>query len=80
MIFKCPGAKGFRQPEPQNIKCAFCGSEIEIWSDETKASCPKCRKITYRDQKPGCIEWCKHAKECVGKEKYNKYMREKLRE
>jgi len=77
MIFKCPGARGFRQPEPENIRCMFCGKEVEIWSDETKVLCPGCKKFILRDQKPSCIEWCSHAKECIGKERYEKYMKKK---
>jgi len=77
MIFKCPGSQKFSQPEPQEIKCTFCGEKIEIWTDETKTKCPKCKKTVTRDQAPSCLGWCKYGKECVGEEMYKKYLKNK---
>jgi predicted RNA-binding Zn-ribbon protein involved in translation (DUF1610 family) len=77
MTFKCPGSQIFSQPKPENIKCPFCGEEIEIWTDEVKAKCPNCKKAVTREQGQSCLDWCKYAKECVGDELYNKYMKNK---
>ncbi|MFH1655013.1 MAG: hypothetical protein ABH954_00165 [Candidatus Omnitrophota bacterium] len=77
MIFDCPGAKDFKRPKPEDIKCPHCGEEIEIWTDEVKAICPKCKKEVTRKQLPSCLDWCKYAKECVGDELYNKYLKNK---
>lgn len=74
MLSKCPGSQSFRQPKPEILKCPSCGGEVEIWSDEIKARCPNCQKIITREEAPGCIEWCRYAKECVGEGTYNRYM------
>jgi len=36
--------------------------------------CPNCGFIIYNDIN-SCIQWCKHAKECVGEELYKKLMK-----
>ena len=72
----CPGSKRIKEPFPENIKCS-CGKEIEIWSDEAETVCPHCRKKAYRDMPPSCIDWCSVAKECLGKEKFEKYKKRK---
>lgn len=77
MTFKCPGSQVFSQPQPENIKCPFCDAEAEIWTDEVTAKCPKCKKTVTREQGQGCLDWCRYAKECVGDEVYNKYMKNK---
>ena len=77
MIFKCPGSQKFSQPQPEIINCPFCSAEMEIWSDEVKAKCPKCKKVVIRDGGPSCLDWCKYVKECVGGEVYNKYLKNK---
>ena len=73
MIFKCPGSHSFSQPHPEIIKCHFCSAEVEIWSDEVKATCISCKKIITREQAQSCLEWCKYAKDCVGDEVLKKY-------
>lgn len=75
--FECPGSKIIRQPQPEFIKCPFCSEEVEIWTDEIKATCPKCKKVIVRDQATSCLEWCSYAKECVGDEVYNNFMKNK---
>ena len=71
----CPGSQKFRQPQPEEIKCPYCGKEVEIWTDEIKATCPNCKKVVFRKQEEmGCLEWCKYAKECVGGQVYDNYM------
>lgn len=75
MVFECPGAKKFRQPEPEFIKCPFCGLEVEIWTDESRATCSECKKTVMRSQDASCLEWCSYAKECVGEQAYENYMK-----
>ncbi len=70
----CPGAKHIRQPKPEIFICPNCGEEVEIWTDEIKATCPKCKTIVYKFQDMSCIEWCKMAKDCIGEMAYNKYI------
>ncbi|PKP60471.1 MAG: hypothetical protein CVT88_02925 [Candidatus Altiarchaeales archaeon HGW-Altiarchaeales-1] len=59
------------------LKCPNCGKEVEIWSDEFKAKCPNCKKEVFKEEASLCIEWCKHAKECVGEERYEEYEKNK---
>ena len=77
MIFKCPGSQKFSQPQPEYIKCPHCAQEVEIWTDEVKATCPKCKSVVMREEGQSCLDWCKYAKECVGDQIYNKYMKNK---
>jgi DNA-directed RNA polymerase subunit RPC12/RpoP len=74
MTFRCPGSQIFSQPHPEFMKCRFCGAEVEIWTDEVRARCPACKKITVRKQPQSCLDWCKFAKDCVGEKVYNTYV------
>jgi predicted RNA-binding Zn-ribbon protein involved in translation (DUF1610 family) len=69
----CPGSRALRQPTPEISTCASCGSEVEIWSDEVKATCPSCKKTVFKDNAMGCLEWCRHGEECVGTDIYATY-------
>jgi len=64
MIDKCPGSQKFRQPQPENITCPYCKGEVEIWTDEFQAICPRCRKRISRPKGQSCLDWCKFAKIC----------------
>ncbi len=73
----CPGAKLLRQPTPEIFACPSCGEEVEIWTDEFKASCPSCRRTVFGDATMSCLDWCKYGKECVGDAIYDRYLRNK---
>jgi len=51
----CPGSKRIKEPFPENIRCA-CGKEIEIWSDETEATCLHCKKKVSRNMPQSCLD------------------------
>ncbi len=68
----CPGSRTIREPRPEYISCPDCGREVEIWTDELKATCPGCGNKVLRAQQASCIDWCPHAKECVGPEVYQR--------
>ena len=70
----CPGSRTIREPRPEYMTCSNCGKEVEIWTDELKATCRNCGTKVYRAQQASCIEWCPHAKECVGPEVYERLM------
>lgn len=74
-MLECPGADIIKAPTIEYIKCTSCGAEVEIFSDETKATCDECGREVNRAAALACIEWCKSAKECVGEEKYNELMK-----
>jgi len=69
MINKCPGQDD-RNVKPENITCAQCGYVTEIFSDEIKVKCPKCRNLICRQRLPSCVDWCKAARECIGEERW----------
>jgi hypothetical protein len=69
---ECPGSKEIRHPKPEEITCLHCGTEVEIWSDETETKCKSCGKSVSREIGPTCLDWCAFAKECVGEEKYRR--------
>ncbi|MDP1853195.1 MAG: HD domain-containing protein [Candidatus Omnitrophota bacterium] len=74
----CPGSQKFRQPKTEEVKCPSCGYEVEAWSDEVQAICPKCKnKILRISDEASCLDWCKEAQRCVGTDIYNKYLHNK---
>ncbi|MBL7129937.1 MAG: hypothetical protein ISS45_00785 [Candidatus Omnitrophica bacterium] len=80
MISECPGAKFFKQPEPEYVKCPYCSEEVEIWTDEVKAICSNCKKTVIREVGASCLDWCKYAKECVGVQIYKKHLERKRKQ
>jgi len=70
----CPGSKLLRQPKPEMFDCPNCGAEVEIWTDELKGVCPRCKTVVMRYQDQSCLEWCKLAKNCVGEKAYDNFM------
>lgn len=73
---KCPGTDT-RYLKVEVKKCQRCGYDVEIFSDEVRVKCPKCKSYVYREI-PSCIDWCRYAKECVG-EKIVKEMKKKVK-
>ena len=73
----CPGSKLLRQPAPEMYTCPSCGEEVEIWTDELKATCRNCNRTVYRDGTMGCLDWCAYGKECVGDAVFETYMKNK---
>jgi DNA-directed RNA polymerase subunit RPC12/RpoP len=69
---ECPGSQDIKQPKPEEIKCRNCGSDVEIWTDESETTCKKCGKMNSRLIGPTCLDWCAFAKECVGEDKYRR--------
>jgi len=68
----CPGSQEIRQPSPEEVLCRSCGRPVEIWTDETETDCPHCGQVVTRSIGPTCIDWCPHARECVGAEKFER--------
>lgn len=75
MIFECPGSQKFKKPYPEIITCAKCGGEAEVWSDEVSGICGACGAMVIRSAGQNCLDWCKYAAECIGKDKYEKYLK-----
>lgn len=69
MINKCPG-QDKRNVKAEAIRCHDCGYQIEIFSDEIKVKCPRCKNLACRESLPSCVDWCKSARQCIGEEKW----------
>lgn len=65
MRLRCPGVSGQRLTSSL-VPCSNCGSEVEIFSDESKARCPKCKTPVHKEAVRTCAKWCKAAAECMG--------------
>ena len=66
---KCPGLDS-RFLRVGLHKCPHCDYKVEIFSDEVRVKCPRCKNFVYRDKVPSCIDWCKYAKDCIGEERW----------
>ena len=71
MIQGCQGKP--RTPTIIEKVCPNCGNLIEMFSIDSQMPCEKCGFVAYNDTL-SCVQWCAHAKECVGEEMYNQMM------
>ena len=55
MYDRCP-SKSMRNIKAKIYKCRDCGAEVEMFSDELRTRCKKCRQFIYKEQSPYCIE------------------------
>ena len=53
--------------------CPQCGHEIEFFSIDTQMPCEHCGFVAYNDTL-SCVQWCAHARKCVGDEMYEQMM------
>ena len=67
MSFKhCPGIKDLVGPgQIITRSCPSCGEEVEFFSGETEAECPKCGHMLYSEATPSCVTWCQYADKCI---------------
>lgn len=63
-----------RTPTLEEKICPRCGSIIEIFSIDTEVACENCGFVAYNDAL-SCVQWCAHAKKCVGEETYAHLMK-----
>lgn len=56
---KCPGS----DVEITIKECPYCGGEVELFTGESKAKCPECKRLVTREPS-SCIEWCPGAEQC----------------
>jgi hypothetical protein len=69
MLSKCPGQDD-RNLKTEIITCPACGYKVEIFSDEIKVKCPKCKGLVCKERLPSCVDWCKAARQCIGEERW----------
>jgi DNA-directed RNA polymerase subunit RPC12/RpoP len=73
MTMRCPG-QDMNKLRVDLFKCPSCGSEVEIFSDETRVRCQKCATMVFKERLPSCIEWCASARQCLGEERWKALM------
>jgi ribosomal protein S27AE len=71
MLERCPGGSDIRTPTLTVKKCPRCGSEVEVFSNEVQVACGGCGTPVYNNLQ-SCIQWCKFAKMCFGKDEYQR--------
>jgi hypothetical protein len=76
MLDHCPGAANLRTPKITMKKCPQCGAEVEVFSNDVSVKCSGGGFVVYNDIE-SCIQWCRHAKECVSEEMYRKLIERK---
>ena len=70
---KCPG-QDTRWLKAAFYRCPHCREEVEMFSDEFRRRCPHCGGIVEKDAVPNCASWCIAAKECLGEERYARFL------
>ena len=71
----CPGSRLIKEARPEYVLCSHCQNEVEIWSDEFRGRCSRCKSWVYREQGATCLDWCKEAERCVGSAVLKAYRR-----
>jgi len=76
VIFDCPGAEKIKRVEIIDVTCPHCHKEgtASVAGFENEFACESCGEIIQRDLPESCIEKCPVGSDCVGEERYQKYM------
>jgi hypothetical protein len=76
LIFECPGAEKIKRVEIIDVTCPHCHKKVTASAAgfENEFACESCGEIIERELAESCIEKCPVGSECVGPERYQKYM------
>jgi hypothetical protein len=76
IIFQCPGAEKIKRVEIIDVTCPHCHKKgtASVAGFENEFTCESCGEIIQRELAESCIEKCPVGSECVGPERYQKYM------
>ncbi|KHE91614.1 MAG: hypothetical protein K8F52_07325 [Candidatus Scalindua rubra] len=76
IIFQCPGAEKIKRVEIIDVTCPHCHKKgtASVAGFENEFTCESCGEIIERELAESCIEKCPVGSECVGPERYRKYM------
>ena len=76
LIFECPGAEKIKRVEIIDVTCPHCheNGTASAAGFENEFACESCGEIIERELDESCIEKCPVGSECVGPERYRKYM------
>ena len=72
MLEGCQGKP--RTPTIIEKACPQCGHLIELFSIDAQMPCENCGFVAYNDTL-SCVQWCRHARKCVGDEMYEYMMK-----
>ncbi len=80
-MLNCPGNSWSRKKPSEmvkEIKCEYCGNELELWYDETKVRCNKCLEYNFKDIEDllkdfQCANWCNDPESCLGPKTYRRF-------
>ena len=77
IIFECPSAEKIKRVEIIDVTCPHCHKKgtASVAGFKKEFTCESCREGTQRDMSESCIEKCPVGSECVGEERYRKYMK-----
>ena len=77
IIFECPGAEKIKRVEIVDVTCPHCHKKgtASVTGFENEFTCESCGEVIQRDLPNSCIEKCPVGSECVGEERYRKYMK-----
>ncbi|MBN1344690.1 MAG: phosphohydrolase [Phycisphaerae bacterium] len=73
MSTRCPGQDS-RNLTAAFHRCPNCGAMVEIFSDEQRQRCPECKTMVFTEETPSCVQWCTAARDCLGPERYQRFM------
>ena len=76
-IFQCPGAEKIKRIEIIDVTCPHCHEKgtASVTGFENEFACESCGEMIQRDLPESCIEKCPVGSECIGKERYQKYLK-----
>jgi predicted RNA-binding Zn-ribbon protein involved in translation (DUF1610 family) len=49
-LHECPGPDRKKPVVPEEVTCPNCGAVVEMWTNETKITCPACSQPITRDK------------------------------
>jgi hypothetical protein len=77
IIFECPGAEKVKRVEIIDVTCPHCHKKgtASVAGFENEFTCESCGEAIQRDLPESCIEKCPVGSECVGEDRYRKYMK-----
>jgi len=62
---RCPGLGGQRLTSSL-VACPTCGTEVEMFSDESSVKCTQCGTRVRKEAVATCAKWCKASAYCSG--------------
>ncbi|MCF6147893.1 MAG: hypothetical protein E3K37_04460 [Candidatus Kuenenia sp.] len=76
-VFQCPGAEKIKRVEILDIICPHCRKKgtASAAGFEHEFACESCGKMIQREIPESCIEKCPVGSECVGEDRYQKYLK-----